>query len=169
MFDTFDRTGAVEFPFPPSVVFRAVETAVGELRNMTIAESNPLAGHLFVKTSASAFSWGEKVSVSVLEAGPGRSRVQIGSAAKTIAGSATTHGRNRKNIQQLISGTSRILEEHGNEWAETAPNRASPTADVSPADADPETRLRTLSDLQAKGLISDEEYATRRTEILRDI
>ncbi len=28
MFDTFDRTGAVEFPFAVAVVFRAVEQAV---------------------------------------------------------------------------------------------------------------------------------------------
>ena len=61
-FDTFDRTGSVEFPFAPDVVFRALETAVGGIQGMSIAEANAVAGHLFVKTSASAFSWGEKVS-----------------------------------------------------------------------------------------------------------
>src|SRR5918994_1032412 len=61
MFDTFDRTGTVEFPFAPPVVFRAVEVAVPKLKGMKVAESNAVAGHLYIKTGASAFSWGEKV------------------------------------------------------------------------------------------------------------
>jgi hypothetical protein len=34
MFDTFDRTSTVEFPFASPVVFRAVEVAVPKLRGM---------------------------------------------------------------------------------------------------------------------------------------
>ena len=164
IFDTFDRTGSVEFPFAPDVVFRALEAAVGGIQGMKIAEANAVAGHLFVKTSASAFSWGEKVSVSVFEAGPDRSRVQIGSATKTIAGSATAHGKNRKNVERIISATSQVLEQHGKEWAQKPDEKQAPSPGT-----DIEDRLQRLSDLQAKGLISDDEYAERRAEILGEI
>jgi hypothetical protein len=156
IFDTFDRTGSVELPFRTDVVFRALEEAVGNLEGMRIADANAIAGHLFVKTSASAFSWGEKVSISVFEAGPTRSRVQVDSAAKTILGSATTHGKNRKNIEKIIAAASRILEQHGGD------SSLDPAANV-------EERLRRLSDLQSKGLVTDEEYAERRAEILKEV
>jgi hypothetical protein len=158
MFDTFDRTGSVEFPFPTDIVFRAVETAVGNLPGMEVDEASPLAGHLSVKTSMSAFSWGEKVAISVLEAGPSRSRVQIGSAAKTIFGSGTTHGKNRKNVQRIIAATSEVLEQHRNE------SSAEPGSG-----ADVEERLRRLADLRARGVVSDTEYAERRAQILSEI
>ena len=58
LFDTFDRTGNAEFPFPKEVVFRAVYTAVSALPGMSIASYDQLALHLDVNTGMSAFSWG---------------------------------------------------------------------------------------------------------------
>jgi hypothetical protein len=113
MFDTFDRTAAVEFPFPAAVVLRAVDQAVRTIPGMHVQDSNELARHIYLKTDLSAFSWGEKVTVSVHEAEQGRSRLQIASAAKTIAASATTHGRNRENVERIIGGTTKVLQEHG--------------------------------------------------------
>jgi hypothetical protein len=173
MFDTFDRTGTVEFPFASPVVFRAVEVAVPKLKGMKVAESNALAGHLYIKTGASAFSWGEKVQVSVLDAGPGRSRMQIASAGKTLAGSATTHGKNRKNVQSIISAASKELEAHGQEWArELAPAATDAGGDANSSGSDKpnlETRLTQLTDLHAKGLISDEDFESRKAAILNEL
>jgi hypothetical protein len=171
-FDTFDRTGAVEFPFPTVVVFRALETAVPTLKGMKIAESNQIAGHLFIKTGASAWSWGEKVQLSVLDAGPGRSRLQIASGGKTIMGSATTHSKNRKNVQNIISATSKELELHGDEWTrELAPTPPPPPPPPPPTlgQSDIETRLAHLKDLHTKGLISDEDFESRKISILDDL
>lgn len=171
-FDTFDRTGAVEFPFAAPVVFRAVEQAIGTLTGMKVQESNKLAGHIYLKTGVSAFSWGEKVTVSVLESGRGRSRVQIASAAKTIAGSATTHGRNRKNVEKIISATSKVLEQNGEQWADEL-NVASPpngvadapaSADISVAD-----RLRKIGELHDSGILTDAEYDAKRAELVAQL
>lgn len=160
-FDTFDRTGTVEFPFPAPVVFRALEEAVGGLKGMEIQDSNRLAGHISLKTGASAFSWGEKVTVSVLESGPARSRVQIASAAKTIAGSATTHGRNRKNVEHIIRATASVLEQHGELWAKdlgVAPSQGPPQ---STAD-----EIRKLADLHQAGVLTADEFAAQKQKLL---
>jgi hypothetical protein len=122
----------------------------------------------------SAFSWGEKVQVSVLEAGAGHSRMQIASGGKTILGSATTHGKNRKNVQDIISGTSRELELHGEEWTRELP----PTPDVrsgvtnnslKPGQPDMEARLARLKDLHTKELISDEDFESQKRAILNEL
>lgn len=173
MFDTFDRTGAVEFPFPPVVVFRALETAVPKLKGMQIAESNQIAGHVFIKTGVSALSWGEKAQVSVLDASAGRSRMQIASGGKTIMGSATTHGKNRKNVQNIISGTSKELELHGDEWTRelaASSGVGSGATEIPKAEQpDVEARLTQLKDLHAKGLISDQDLESRKAAILNEL
>ena len=43
-FDATDRTRAVEFPFPPRVVFRAVAEAISDLPGMTFHEFDQLIG-----------------------------------------------------------------------------------------------------------------------------
>ena len=165
--DTFDRTGGVEFPFPAPVVFRALESAVDYLR-MKVIESSPMARHLSLKTGASALSWGERVSVSVLEIGPTRSRVEISSAAKTMVGSATSHGKNRKNVEHIITVTGDVLEDYGTAWTEEmglshveTPVALAATAPLSIAD-----ELQKLSDLRQSGAISDDEYALLKAKLI---
>ena len=74
------------------------------------------------------------------------------------------HGKNRKNVERIISATSRVLEQHGREWAQKPDGNPAPSPGT-----DIEDRLQRLADLQAKGLISDDEYAKRRAEILGEI
>ena len=102
LFDTFDRTGSAEFPFPKQVVFRALCAAVEELNGMSIENRDDLASRLDVKTGMSAFSWGEKVSISVAGNGANAAVASVQSAARTIFGSATTHGKNRANVREII-------------------------------------------------------------------
>jgi predicted nucleotide-binding protein len=120
-------------------------------------KSNKLAGHIYLRAATSAFSWGERVTVSVLESGQGRSQVQISSAAKTIAGSATTHGRNRKNVQQIISVMTKILEQNGEKWTEEFGVAATQHPSRSPAD-----EIRKLAELHQSGVLTDEEFTPRR-------
>ena len=162
-FDATDRTSAVEFPFPPSVVFRAVAEAITDLPGMTFHEFDQLTGHVYVTAAASAFLGGERVGVSVLDAGSGRSRVQIASGAKTVFGSASTRGRSRKNVEEIISATSKVLGAHGEKWTQElvleSGDRATPAA--------VEARLSRLEDIYANSLITEAEYRLRRETILR--
>ena len=118
LFDTFDRTGAAEFPFPKAVVFRALKDAVDALPGMRVENTDELASRLDIKTGMSAFSWGEKVSVSVAASGQQAAQVAVASAAKTVFGSGTSHSKNRKNVREILTRTSEILNRHGAAWRE---------------------------------------------------
>lgn len=132
LFDTFDRTGKAEFPFPKQLVFRAVCMAVEELKGMTIDNRDDLASLLNVKTGISAFSWGEKLTIAVAGSGANAAVVSVQSAAKTIFGSATTHGKNRENVREIITHTSKLLTEHGSQWEEEIGLK--PNAQISTSD-----------------------------------
>ncbi len=167
MFDTFDRTGVAEFLFPREVVFKAVEHAVVEVKGMTIQDSSPTGGFLNIKTGATAMSWGENVKVSVLSSGPWSAQVQIASAGKTILGSATTHGKNQKNVAALIRTTGSILDRFGAKWVEdlglAKPQQSPSTGGASPSKAD---ELKKLADLHTQGILTDAEFATEKTRLL---
>jgi hypothetical protein len=159
--DATDQTRAVEFPFPPRVVFRAVAEAISNLPGMTFHEFDHLAGHIYVTTAASPFLGGERVGVSVLDAGSGRSRVQIASGARTVFGSA--HGRTKKQLEEIISATSRVLGAHGERWTQELIVEARNRAESNEV----EERLSRLEDMYADSLITEAEYRQRREAILR--
>ena len=162
-FDATDRTRAVEFPFPPRVVFRAVAEAISNLPGMTFHEFDRLSGHVYVSTTASAFLGGERVGVSVLDAGSGRSRVEITSGGRTVFGSATTHGRDGKNVEEIISATSKALGAHGERWVQELELESGDKA----TSTDVAAILSRLEDIYANSLITEAEYRQRREVILR--
>jgi hypothetical protein len=67
-FDTFERTGKAEFPFPKQVVFRALCEAVAQKSKMKIESRDALASRLEIMTGMSALSWGERITVRSPEA-----------------------------------------------------------------------------------------------------
>ena len=160
MFDTFDRTGKAEFPFPKQVVFRALCDAVGGLKGMEVANRDELASRLDIKTGISALSWGEKVSVVVSGNGDQAAIISVQSAAKTIFGSGVTHGKNRKNIGEIIARTSELLQEHGARWREEM--GLGPTTAVSIAD-----ELAKLAQLRDQGILNEGEFQAQKTRLLR--
>lgn len=168
MFDTFDRTGNAEFPFHKKVVFRAVCESVQRIRGMDITNQDDLASRLDVKTGASAFSWGEKVSITVTGNGEESAVVSIQSGVKTVLGSATAHGKNRENVKQIINRTSELLGEYGSAWAKemglnALPVRSTSTEKLLHSIADEITKLAELRD---RGILSDDEFNTQKARVL---
>ncbi len=163
-FDTFDRTGNVEFPFSKHVVFRAVCTAVDGLSRMEVESRDDLACRLYVKTGMSAFSWGEKVSISVMSVNPNSSVLSIQSGAKTIFGSATTHAKNRQNIREIINATSNILTQHGSDWEKEMNAPSYPSG--SPSSRLIADEISKLADLLEKGVLTREEFDTQKAKLL---
>jgi len=167
IFDTFDRTGIAEFPFPRDVVFKAVRQAAMSIKGMKISESSPTAGFLNIKTGVSAMSWGETVKVSVISSGPWLAQVQVTSAGKTIVGSVTTHSKNQKNLSALIHATGAVLDRNGNTWAKemglsmSAHHETTPTAPISKAD-----ELKKLAELRNEGILTEAEFLEQKTHIL---
>ncbi len=166
LFDTFDRSGNAEFPFPKQVVFRAVVVAVEGLIGMNIESRDELACRVDVKTGMSAFSWGEKVSTVVTGNWPSAAIVSVQSGAKTIFGSATTHGKNRENVKEVIQRTSELLVRHGSEWLnemglqqQTSTPPTQPTQSVA-------DELAKLAALRDQGLLTPEEFNGQKARLL---
>jgi hypothetical protein len=163
LFDTFDRTGAAEFPFHRQVVFRALCEAVPAIPGMKIERQDELAARLDVSVGMSAFSWGERVAISVTSTGPSSSSVGVASGANTIFGSATVHGKNRKNVAQIIAKTSDILKLKGTIWSAELGPAETPQSGASGSLTD---ELMKLADLQKQGLLTEEEFHTAKAHLL---
>lgn len=166
LFDTFDRSGNAEFPFPRQVVFRAVATAVEGLSGMNIEGRDELACRVDVKTGMSAFSWGEKVSIVVTGNGPSAAIVSVQSAAKTIFGSATTHGKNRENVKEIIQRTSELLVQHGSEWINEMGLQQQASAQATQPTQSVADELVKLAALRDQGLLTPEEFNGQKARLL---
>jgi hypothetical protein len=166
LFDTFDRSGNAEFPFPKQVVFRAVAAAVEGLSGMNIESRDDLACRVDVKTGMSAFSWGEKVSIVVTGNGPSAAIVSVQSGAKTIFGSATTHGKNRENVKEVIRRTSELLVQHGSEWLNEMGLQQQASAPPTQPTQSVADELVKLAALRDQGLLTPEEFNGQKARLL---
>jgi hypothetical protein len=163
MFDTFDRTGAAEFPFPKEVVFLALMEAV-KSSGMKINNVDKLSHRLDVSTGVSVNSWGEKISISVHSAGQSASTIAVASGAKTIFGSATTHGKNKKNVREILASTSRVLQRNGDVWlAECGHIREAVGESRAPSIAD---ELGKLAALRDSGALTTQEFEIQKQKLL---
>jgi hypothetical protein len=162
MFDTFDRTGAAEFPFPKEVVFLALMDAVKSL-GMKINNVDKLSHRLDVSTGVSVNSWGEKISVSVHSAGQSASTIAVASGAKTIFGSATTHGKNKKNVREILASTSRVLQRNGEVWLAERGHIREVVGESSTSIAD---ELGKLAALRDSGALTTQEFEIQKQKLL---
>jgi Domain of unknown function (DUF4352) len=105
-----DHNGESEFPMPKNIVFDAMCHAIPTIKGMKIETADRLQGRILVKGELSLFSWGENVPIQLLELSETKTRVQITSTPKTgIVGGGFDMGKNRKNIEDILSATSRVL------------------------------------------------------------
>ena len=108
-----DHNGECIIPLPKEAVFEAILKAVPTIKGMKIDSSDKLLSRIMVKSGVSLFSWGENIPIQLSDAGEGQTRLQITSSPKTgsMGGGAFDLGKNRKNIEAIISATSRTLQE----------------------------------------------------------
>ena len=165
LFDTFDRTGNAEFSFPKPIVFRALCMAVDGLKGMTIEKRDDLAARLEVKTGMSLFSWGEKVSIAVTGSGADSAMISVQSGAKTILGSATTHGKNRENVREIIAHTSEILAQQGASWIDEMGLKPK-IQSISQLSGSVADELTKLAALKGQGLLTTEEFNSQKARLL---
>ena len=168
VFDTLDRTGNAEFPFSKQVVFRAVCSALEDMKGMKITNKDELASRVDVKTGMSAFSWGENISISISGKSEIESTVSVQSASKTIFGSATTHGKNRENIREIIRRTSDILTQYGARWQEAMglPSHHKPSASSGQPHQSVADELNKLAALRDQGVLTADEFSTQKARLL---
>ncbi|MDR0917290.1 MAG: hypothetical protein LBN02_08935 [Oscillospiraceae bacterium] len=95
-------------------VFSATIQAVGETKGFALSDSNEVLHRIIVKTKASLFSWGEKMTVQLSKTEEG-TELSISSELKTSIGSQgigtqeTIGKKNKKNIDKLLDAISRYV------------------------------------------------------------
>lgn len=107
-----DHKGESEFPFAKDIVFDAMCKAIPTIKGLSIHSADKLLGRILVKGDVSLFSWGENVPVQLTQVDENRTKVIINSSPKTgvLLGGAFDAGKNNKNIEQILSATSNVLQ-----------------------------------------------------------
>lgn len=111
-----DHNGESEFPINKNDVFDAMCKAIPTIKGMKVESADKLQGRILVKAGVSLYSWGENIPIQLLENGDNKTKVQITSSPKTgiMFGGAFDMGKNRKNIENILSATSNILQQNIN-------------------------------------------------------
>jgi hypothetical protein len=106
-----DHNGESEFPLSKELVYSAMCRAIPTIKGMKIESADKLQGRIMVKAGVSLFSWGENIPIQLISVNENLTKVQITSSPKTgiMLGGAFDMGKNRKNIEEILSSTSRIL------------------------------------------------------------
>ncbi|MGE9314237.1 SHOCT domain-containing protein [Niabella sp. CJ426] len=153
-----DHKGESEFPFKKDTVFHAICKAISVLDGMTIDSADQLTGRIMVKAGVSLFSWGENIPIQLLAVSSATTKVQITSTPKTgiMFGGAFDMGKNRNNIEKILTGTSRILSTLQPEEQHSDPARSLSVAD----------EIQKLRKLQEEGILTAEEFNQQKTKLL---
>lgn len=157
-----DHEGGAEYPYPRDLVFKALVDSIPQIPGMKIDNADELSGRILVKAGVSLMSWGENIPIVISEIANGRSRVSITSTPKTgvLLGGALDLGKNRKNIEILLTKLSTTLKK--------LPQQ-SPSSEAKDFRNDPALRIAKLKELADNGHITAEEFAKRKAEIIANI
>jgi hypothetical protein len=117
-----DHQGESEFPFNKEIVFNAMVKAIPTVKGMKIDNADKLQSRIVVKAGVSLMSWGENIPIQLSEISENLTKVKITSTPKTgvMFGGAFDLGKNRKNIEQILSATSRILSKESSSNIDTS-------------------------------------------------
>ena len=153
-----DHNGESEFPFKRDIVFDAVCKAVPNIDGMKIDNSDKLSGRIMVKAGVTLWSWGENIPIQLTSISETKTKVQITSAPKTGAmfGGAFDMGKNRKNIERILSETSKILSTFQPEIQQEKIKN-----EISIAD-----EIQKLKILFDDGILTEDEFKQQKSKLL---
>jgi len=154
-----DRNGEAEFPFNKDNVFEAICKAVPLITGFKVDSADKLTGRINVKANISLWSWGESILVQLSESAQNKTKVQITSGSKLGAlGGILDMGKNRKNVERILSGTSAILSQN---VPSASAQQAASSNNGSVAD-----ELQKLKKLVDDGVLTKEEFAEQKAKLL---
>lgn len=106
-----DHEGSVEYPFSKKAVFDALMEAVPKIEGLDLDSADEVSGRVVFKAGVSLASWGENIPVQLVEVAPTRTQMKVMSSPKTgiMFGGAMDLGKNRRNIEKIISAVSDVL------------------------------------------------------------
>ena len=153
-----DHKGESEFPFKKDTVFDAICKAIPKVKGMKIDNADKLAGRIMVKAGVTLWSWGENIPIQLTSLSETKTKIQITSTLKTgvMFGGAFDLGKNRKNIEKILSETSKILS-----TLEPEPQVEESTKEISVAD-----EIQKLKKLLDDGILTDE-FKQQKLKLLK--
>ena len=151
-----DHETKIKVPYSLENTFDALKKCVGNIDGFKIDSIDNLMKTVYLKAGVSLFSWGENITVTIKETTDGMSEIQALSTPKTgvMFGGAMDMGKNRKNLNTIMSFLS---EELKNYTQITTQNNT--TNNIT-------EKIKQLSKLKDEGLITEEEYSTKKQELL---
>ena len=107
-----DNNGGCEFPITKENVLNALCQSIPTIKGMKIEKVDKLMSRVTVKVGVSLFSWGENITIQLSEISENKTKIQIISSPKTgmMFGGGFDMGKNRKNIEDILSTTSQMLQ-----------------------------------------------------------
>lgn len=143
-------------------VFSATKHGLDKLDGFTVDRIDEKLGCFYLKAGVSLFSWGENITVTLVEMSDKRTQIAILSSPKTGAmfGGAMDMGKNRKNIDAIFNCISHELENYD----EISTERA-----IELDDNDIAAKLKKLQQLFNQTLITQEEYDSKKKELLAEM
>ncbi|MFA6667611.1 MAG: SHOCT domain-containing protein [Bacilli bacterium] len=153
-----DQNGESEFLFKRDTVFNAVCKAVPKINGMKIDNADKLSGRIMVKAGVTIWSWGENIPIQLISISRTKTKVQITSTPKTgiMFGGAFDMGKNRKNIEKILSETSEVLS-----TLQPEVQSQEETNTVSVAD-----EIQKLKKLLDDGILTEEEFNRQKVKLL---
>lgn len=153
-----DHSGSVEYPYSRKTVFDAIMRASKNIDGFELDSADEMSGHVTLKAGVSWSSWGENIPIQLISVSPVRTKVEIISTPKTgiLFGGANDFGKNRRNIEKIISAISYQLQGIPAEVEQTHA-----VSNISSAD-----ELLKLKQLKDEGILSDEEFESQKQKIL---
>jgi len=148
-----------EFPFKKDTVFDAICKAVPLIDGMKIDNADKLAGRIMIKAGVTLFSWGENIPIQLSQITNTKTSVRITSSPKINTmgfGLAGDMGKNRRNIEKILTETSKILSTLKPELQEEE------TSTNSVAD-----EIQKLKNLLDAGILTEEEFKQQKMKLLQ--
>ncbi len=154
-----DHNGESEFPFKKDLVFDTICESISKIDGMKIDNADKLSGRIMVKAGVTLWSWGENIPIQLTELSATKTKVQITSSPKTgvMFGGAFDMGKNRKNIERILSETSKTLSSLTPEE-----NIETTTNNLSIAD-----EIQKLKKLFDDGILTEAEFNSQKTKLLK--
>lgn len=154
-----DHDGESEFPFKRNTVFEAICKAIPTVDGMKLDSADELSGRIMVKAGVTLWSWGENIPIQLTSLSETKTKVLITSTPKTGAmfGGAFDMGKNRRNIEKILSETSKILSTL---QPETQSEERINTVSI----ADEIQKLKRLLD---DGILTEEEFNQQKSKLLQ--
>jgi hypothetical protein len=154
-----DHNGESEFPFRKDTVFDAICKAVPTISGMKMDSVDKLSGRIMVKAGVTLWSWGENIPIQLTSISETKTKVSITSTPKTgvMFGGAFDMGKNRKNIENILSETSKILSTLEPEFQPEESTKATSIAD----------EIQKLKKLLDDGILTEEEFNQQKSKLLK--